>query len=197
MIRVADSRAARITQAVLSTTVIVNAHLVQCCEEAFCGGIPGAAAQLSGTNIIKDEMRATVKFLVRPRIPSSLSKAQVRREEKSRQVLHLPRRLEVWCSLSNSRRQRWLSADHSPARLSPSCTHVNLSPTACCTHPSQYTSSTHLKRSLYTILTKPNHYSLHTPPHHHYPKLLELAGLRKIENVQYVRNQSGVKLEDS
>ena len=140
MIRVADSRAARITQAVLSTTVIVNAHLVQsvaACEEAFCGGIPGAAAQLSGTNIIKDEMRATVKFLVRPRIPS-LSKAQVRREEKRqsrrrRQVLHLPRRLEVWCSLSNSRRQRWLSADHSPARLSPSCTHVNLSPTACCT----------------------------------------------------------------
>ena len=60
----------------------MNAHLVQCCEEAFCGGIPGAAAQLSGTNIIKDEMRATVKFLVRPRIPSSLSKAQVRREEK-------------------------------------------------------------------------------------------------------------------
>ena len=146
MIRVADSRAARITQAVLSTTVILNAHLVQsvaACEEAFCGGIPGAAAQLSGTNIIKDEMRATVKFLVRPRIPS-LSKAQVRREEKSRQVLHLPRRLEVWCSLSNSRRQRWLSADHSPARLSTSCTHVNLSPTACCTHPSQYTSSTHL-----------------------------------------------------
>ena len=72
MIRVADSRAARITQAVLSTTVIVNAHLVQsvaACEEAFCGGIPGAAAQLSGTNIIKDE-RATVKFLVRPQIPS-------------------------------------------------------------------------------------------------------------------------------
>ena len=61
----------------------MNAYLVQsvaACEEAFCGGIPGAAAQLSGTNIIKDEMRATVKFLVRPRIPS-LSKAQVRREE--------------------------------------------------------------------------------------------------------------------
>ena len=71
--------------------------------------------------------------------------------------MHLPRRLEVWCSLSNSRGQRWLSADHSPARLSPSCTHVNLSSTACCcTHPSlntllvltcssaQYATSTHL-----------------------------------------------------
>ena len=63
MIRVADSRAARITQAVLSTTVIVKAHLVQsvvACEEAFCGGIPGAAAQLSGTNIIKDEGNSLV-----------------------------------------------------------------------------------------------------------------------------------------
>ena len=33
---------------------------MQCCEEAFCGGIPGAAAQLSGTNIIKDEGNSLV-----------------------------------------------------------------------------------------------------------------------------------------